>query len=693
MQILYPSMLWGLLALAVPVIIHLFNFRRTKKVYFTNVAFLKKVETETSSFRRLKQWLILLSRLLFIASLVLAFAQPFIPSKNGGDSNETARGTNGLYLDNSLSMSNTTDNKRFIDLAVIKIDELLSLFKNQKNIQLTSNDFSGEDQFANSASKVKDRLTDVRFSSKGRTLSAVYNRQSSMADKERSGNGNNFFWFSDFQKSTVGNLANLTFDSTDNIYLVPVQGEVSRNIFVDSVWLSSPFVREMQNAVLYVKVFNSGNQAVEKMPVKLFIDGVQTSTSSVSVSPDTYSTTSFNFTVRNKGVHKGSISFEDQPITFDNEHYFVLNVSPPVNILHLYDQRSSLDYLAKLYDNDSLFNFTQFSIRNFNLERLSAANLVIIEGAKFIEASVAEALSDFMSGGGNVFLIPGSSTDFPSYQNFLGNAGIRSFGLVNDSLATQYRIELEVPDRSQPFFDDVFEQSLSTKGILNLPSVQAVWTWSGIGEKLLSLKNGKSFLTKTSFKKGAIYLLGSPLDKNYGNFAEHALFVPTFFKVASMSMKPHKLFYNFNEGTLNIPFANAPKNAIYSLKNGDIQVLPTQRVRDNTLLLELPSSADLSDNQEMEAGFYDLQIDGKTQAVLGLNHDAEESRMGNYSPEELKTFFEGQLNVTVFENIRDNDFINSFAEQNFGKQLWKYFLYAALIFLLIEILLVRFVKV
>ncbi|MFT6881162.1 MAG: hypothetical protein ACJARG_002098, partial [Arcticibacterium sp.] len=187
MQILYPSMLWGLLALAVPVIIHLFNFRRTKKVYFTNVAFLKKVETETSSFRRLKQWLILLSRLLFIASLVLAFAQPFIPSKNGGDSNETARGTNGLYLDNSLSMSNTTDNKRFIDLAVIKIDELLSLFKNQKNIQLTSNDFSGEDQFANSASKVKDRLTDVRFSSKGRTLSAVYNRQSSMADKERSG--------------------------------------------------------------------------------------------------------------------------------------------------------------------------------------------------------------------------------------------------------------------------------------------------------------------------------------------------------------------------------------------------------------------------------------------------------------------------------------------------------------------------
>jgi len=676
--------------LAVPIIIHLFNFRRTRKVYFTNVAFLKKVETETSSFRKLKQWLILLSRLLFIAALVLAFAQPFIPSKNGVDSNATAKGINGLYLDNSLSMSNTTDNKRFIDLAVIKIDELLSLFKNQKNIQLTSNDFSGEDQFANSASKVKDRLTDVRFSSKARTLSAVYKRQSSMAKKETSGTGNNFFWFSDFQKSTAGDLASLEFDSTDKIYLVPVQGEVSRNIFVDSIWLSSPFVREMQNAVLYVKVFNSGNQPVEKMPIKLFMDGVQTSTSSVSVSPESYSTVSFNFTVRDKGVHRGSISFDDQPITFDNEKYFVLNVSPSVNILHLYEERSSSDYLAKLYANDSLFNFTQFNIRNFNLERLGAANLVILEGAKFIEASMAEGLNDFMSEGGSVFLVPGSSTDITSYQNFLGNAGISSFAI--DYVPPQNRIELEVPDRSQPFFEDVFEQSISTKDILNLPSAQMVWTWSGIGDKLLTLKNGKSLLTKTPFRNGALYLLGAPLDKKYGNFAEHALFVPTFFKVAAMSMKPQKLFYNFNEGTLNIPFANAPKNAIYSLKNGDIEILPIQRVRDNKLLLELPSSADLSDNQEIESGFYDLQIDGKTQAVLGLNHDSEESRMGNYNPEELRAFFEGQSNVTVFENIRDNDFIDSFAEQNFGKQLWKCFLYAALAFLLMEVLLVRVIK-
>ena len=66
--------------------------------------------------------------------------------------------------------------------------------------------------------------------------------------------------------------------------------------------------------------------------------------------------------------------------------------------------------------------------------------------------------------------------------------------------------------------------------------------------------------------------------------------------------------------------------------------------------------------------------------------------MGNYSPEELREVFSGISNITVFDNIQDGDFIASFAEQNFGKQLWKYFLYAALAFLLIEILLVRFMK-
>src|SRR5438128_4331517 len=102
MQFTYPEFLFALSALSIPIIIHLFNFRRFKKIAFTNVRFLKEIKQDTRSRSRLKHLLILLSRLLAVTFLVLAFAQPFIPANK----NNIVGGTRnvGIYLDNSFSM-------------------------------------------------------------------------------------------------------------------------------------------------------------------------------------------------------------------------------------------------------------------------------------------------------------------------------------------------------------------------------------------------------------------------------------------------------------------------------------------------------------------------------------------------------------------------------------------------------------
>ena len=76
MEFLYPGFLLALLALAIPIILHLFYFRRFKKVYFTNVRFLKEVKEQTSARSKLRNLLVLLMRLLAVAMLVFAFAQP-----------------------------------------------------------------------------------------------------------------------------------------------------------------------------------------------------------------------------------------------------------------------------------------------------------------------------------------------------------------------------------------------------------------------------------------------------------------------------------------------------------------------------------------------------------------------------------------------------------------------------------------
>ena len=61
-----------------------------------------------------------------------------------------------------------------------------------------------------------------------------------------------------------------------------------------------------------------------------------------------------------------------------------------------------------------------------------------------------------------------------------------------------------------------------------------------------------------------------------------------------------------------------------------------------------------------------------------------------YSPDELRELVKGSENIEVYDSILDNDFVDTFASQNIGKDLWRYFIYAALFFLLLEILLVRF---
>jgi hypothetical protein len=691
MQFVNPGMLWGLLALSVPLIIHLFNFRKTKKVYFTNVAFLQKVETETSSFRKLKQWLIMAARMGFIAALIIAFAQPYLPAENLTGNNSAVNGINSLYLDNSLSMQNTAENKRYIDLSVNKIDELLTRFGNQQNLQFLTNDFNGDDQFAAGSERIRDRLSDVRFSNRSRTLDAVYKRQVSLNEKESGSKLGNYFWFSDFQKSTAGDLSSIDTDSTQHIYLVPVQGKVSRNVFVDSVWMASPFIREMQNSLLYVKVSNSGNEAIEKLPLKLFIDDIQTSTSSVSISAGGTATTAFNFTVKSGGEHQAYIQFDDQPIVFDNEYYFVINSSPSVNVLHLWEEKSEKPYLSNLFANDSLFRYTSYNSRNVDFNRIASADFVILEGIRSVDANLTSVLQEFVQKGGSLLVIPVLGELNSSVTSFLSIFGVS--GLMSAERITEdsQKITVNEPDKQHPFFADVFEQG-SVPAVLNLPEQIPIWFWQGQAEKLLQLRNGNTFLSLSQFGEGKCYVLASPLGKAYGNFAEHALFVPVMLKIAAWSLKPKRLAYSFNEGNILLPFSGAPKNAVYSLTNGKVEFIPVQRMVGSNLVLELPDAADPEQNGEINSGFFDLKIDGNKVMTLALNHTSDESFMEQYTPEELRELFAGKSNITVFDNLLDGDFISSFAEQNFGKHLWKWFLYLSLAFLLAEILLVRFMK-
>ncbi len=686
MNFVYPSFLWALLVLAIPIIVHFFNFRRLKKVYFTNVRFLQVVKTETNSFKKVKELLILLSRLAFLTALVLAFAQPFFPSEN----RKSVYNTNSLismYLDNSYSMQGEIGNKKHLDIGKENITELLRIFPQSANFQLLTNDFKSKEQFVTNGKKIEDMLAETKFSSKSRDFQAINNRQMSFLSRLAPTNKdqkNQIFWFSDFQKSTAGNLQKLSLDTTNRYYFVPIKSEKSFNLAIDSAWLNNPFVKELENSTLNFTIHNYSDENIDNKVIKLFIDEQQISTASVSVPAQSKINASFNFVAQGKGTKKGRISFDDFPIVFDNDYFFTVQIAPIINILSI-SQSAGGTYIRHVYAGENAFRTFNFDANNLDLKELENADLVVLSGLANISEDLSKKIQDFVRSGGSVAVFPSSTFEKESYNNFLKDLGIRNIQSISktDSLGKNANKVLLPPDMGQPFFRDVFEQS--TKNI-SMPYANAVISWVSNGATLLSFKNSRPFLTQANAGRGKAYLFASPLEQPFSDLAKNAIFVPIMYKIASQSKKGNNsLSYNFKEKSISLKVvAPKTKNPVFKLVKPNQELIPSQRLLGDELFLDLPE-------QTLEAGYYDVVLDGKVVTSVAFNYSKEESEMSFYSVEELKNIFSKQKNVQIYEST-SKEFVKDFKDKNIGVSLWKYFVVFALIFILIEILLIRFLK-
>ena len=689
MIFLYPAFLWGLLGISVPVVIHLFNFRRTKKVAFTNVAFLRSVQVSTNAFRKLKNLLVLLARVLFVACLVLVFAQPFL-SRNEQAVPETG-GITGLYLDNSLSMQQTSGNQRYLDVAVVQAEQLLGSMPANTRFQLLTNDFESNEQFLASKDKLRDRISELGFSNTYRPAEAIRRRQLNLLRKYGQPAGNRFFWISDFQKSTTGDLTKMPLDSANRYFFVPVQTSETRNMYVDSVWLNVPFVREMEANVLNVRIFNAGKDRLENSPVKLFIDNRQVSTAAVSLDGKSQTIASFNFTIQDKGYKKSRIQLDDEPVTFDNAYFFVLNAAPVVQVVHLYGQPDH-KFVENVFSGNSLFNAKNLNASATDPSAINAADLVILDEVSSISGVLAVALQEFVRKGGSVAVFPAGNFDENSYQTLLGNLGVRALQKVVAPKQEASVNTLAVPEAGNPFFTSIFEEAVQ-KSAVNMPTAQAVLNWGNGGTSLLKYKNGLPFLSYFQAGRGRVYVSASPLNPAFSNFARHALFVPVMYKMAALSKAQEQMAYSFGSQQVSVETEareNGGNNQVFHLRKDKFDLIPQQQFIDKELIFELPQASQTTDNQVPEAGYYELTLDGKVQKLLAFNYDKKESQTAFYSPAELKSIFGKNKNVQVYESATEKDFVNDFKEKNIGLNLWKYFLIAGLVFLLIEVLLIRF---
>lgn len=673
--------MYGLLAVSIPVIIHLFNFRRFKKVYFTNVAFIRELKQETQKQSRLKHLLVLIMRMLAIAALVLAFARPYIPAEHA-IINPDSQNLVSIYVDNSFSMQAESDQGTLLDAAKNKAEEIALVYSSSDRFQLMTNAFNGSARRFISREEFMDALENVEISPATRTLPEILQRQDQLLTSEGAGNKTAYL-LSDFQQNMMQTGLPAS-DTLSRFLLVPLEAVNSDNLYVDSCWFEAPVQQINQVSNLHVKFRNSAVGDYERVPVKLMIDGIQKAVASLDIAAGEEQELILSFTTTTPGIHYGEVSITDYPITFDDRMFFTYSVSETVRILCINgDQPNS--YLNALFRNDTAFEYQAVPEQSINYSSLPGYNMIILNELQSISSGMRQELARFVENGGSLVVLPGTTIDLQSYNDLLTSLSAGRYDPLDTLDMSVNHINLDHPVYTGVF--DEIPENINLPRVLNHYPIRV--NSQHIHDKLLELENGDIFLNVQPFGEGRVFLFAVPIQTSFSNFPRHAIFVPTFYNMAVSSITSPPLYYTIgNDEMIRVNRLQPAGDEVLHIrqKEGSFEFIPEQR-KVNAGLEIYPHG------QVPEAGFYEL-MDGET-VVRGLafNFNRLESDMRFADRDQLQAYID-QNNATRLQilDTGNQPFVQTLTDLSQGKQLWRWFVLAALLFFLMESLLLRFVK-
>ena len=689
MNFLFPYLLLGLLAISVPVIIHLFNFKRFRKVYFTNVRFLEELKQQTKRQSQLRHLLVMILRMLVIASLVFAFAQPYIPGENVALQPDAVNKVS-IYIDNSFSTETLSPAGPLIETAKAAAREIVSAFRATDLFMLLTNDLEGRHQRWVSSEEFLQLLHEVKVSPNVRTVSEIVSRQND-AFRSESGQPGMAYLVSDFQL-TMADFDNVVADSLINYWLVPVTAVNKDNLYIDSCWFATPVHQLNQGVRLLARIVNESATDYEKVPLKLMINGKQKALAAFDVKAGTYLDVELPFTNYEAGFQYGTLEIADYPVTFDDRLHLVYHVAGAVPVLAIHGAEESL-YLNSLFGKDSSIYFVNNNVRNIDFNNLQAFELIILNELRNISSGLVQELTLFLENSGTLLIIPSPEMDVTSFRAFLSSAGANHY-----TEWIQEETRVSSLDLDNPVFSDVFERSGPGRGpdpsTMDLPVVKSFYGLSR-GTRtsrisVMSMLNGRSFLTWEALPQGEIYLLTVPLDDAFSNFPRHALFVPVLFRMALLSAATAPLYHTIgrdNQLEMSHSGISGDKILKISTLDGSFGFIPGQQVLNKRIILPLYGQVD-------RAGHYRIHQDDVTVRGVAFNYDRTESVMQFAGEDELKEmtgrYVPGHFRILTGKGKPLTDSIIAMSQ---GTPLWKIFVILALIFLALEIVLLRFWKI
>jgi len=671
MNFLYPGFLFALISVAIPVIIHLFNFRKFKKVYFSNVQLLKEVEQQNSSKEKLKNLLILLSRILAIIFLVLAFAQPYIPAHN--QKTTALNNVASIYIDNSYSMEAINKDGNLLDEAKRRAKELVKGFGMNDRFQLLTNNFEGKHQRLLNEEAFLKALDDVKISAANRNLQQILNRQGNVL----TGSANKYsFLISDFQKN-ISTTNKLDTKADIQYSFLKLNANTLPNVAVDSVWALSPNHQPGANERLVVQLKNYSEEEAKNIPLKLSINNQQKGLGAVTIPAGKTVKDTLNFSGLNAGWQKGLISIKDFPVTFDDTLSFSFKVDESFPVLSINGANTG-NYIKALFAADRYYKLTENAESNVNYSNFASYGLIVLNGLKNPSTGLAQQLKAYLNAGGTVVLFPDLDANIQTYNSFLSGLSLPAVQGLNTTANKVDQIDLQ-----NPIFKTVFEEIPKN---LDLPTVSRYYSFveknTSNKEDIMLLPGRKPFFSKYVVGNGQVYLSASGLNTSDGNLARHPVFVPLIYRLALSGGNETPLYYNLgNDNALAGKKITLGKNQSLKITADGFEAIPEIRQANGKTLIYIA-------DQIKNAGFYNLKLADSLLAVYSFNNGRTESDM-HYLDKTALNQLADKGNLKIFDT--DKDAVKLIAGTNkIGQTLWKLCLILSLIFIAAEILLIRF---
>lgn len=641
MQFKNPEILYFLFLLVIPILVHLFQLRKFKKEYFTNVKLLKELQIQTQKSATIKKWLLLATRLLLLSCLILAFAQPFFDAKD-----TTNKGNELIILlDNSFSMQAKGAKGELLKRSIQ--DLLEELPENQSFSLLTNSEIFWD----TGIKSIQKELQNLDYSALPFQLDYLINQ----VETKKKNTKKDYVIITDAMQSESKKAVNLA--ANNKVYFIQPEAENKNNISIDNVTISQVLEQFYELKIILTTFGKTNNDVLvsllsNKKAIAKTIAKFKNNKSEILITIP-------------KNDFQGTINIEDNSLSFDNEFYLSISKPKKANVIAI-GNTSKNNFLSRIFTDDE-FNFQSTELSTLDYNQIENQDAIVLNELEDLPVALGTTLKSFYEKGGNIILIPNAKIPISQL-----NAFAKNFGNLHFTSLTSSEKQITKINFSHPVYQTVFDKKVTN---FQYPNVKESFALTG-STPILQYDDNSVFAGANSNRLGSFYAFSAPINKQNSNFQNAPLIVPTFYNMGQNNAKTGISAHTIGKNENLILETILAKDEVVSIQKEGYSFIPMQQILNTKCKLSFGDYPEKAGNFQVTKGNESLK-------KISFNYPRTESDLTQISTANFENFTKVNNIATVLNDITSDRRSN---------EIWKWFIMATLLFLIIELLIQKFVK-